>query len=101
MPKKEFVASAAAVLAASPLRFSRSRSKGESMSMLRLLAAGFALIPSFALSAVLVVDDDGLGSAADCNAGIAAFSTIGAAISAASNGDQIVVCPCAAATALR
>jgi hypothetical protein len=93
MPKKEFVASAAAVLAASPLRFSRSRSKGESMSMLRLLAAGFALIPSFALSAVLVVDDDGLGSAADCNAGIAAFSTIGAAISAASNGDQIVVCP--------
>jgi hypothetical protein len=41
----------------------------------------------------LVVDDDGQGSAADCDATVGAYSTIQAAIDAASDGDTISVCP--------
>lgn len=43
--------------------------------------------------APLVVDDDGQGTAADCNASTPAFSTIQAAVDAATAGDRIVVCP--------
>ena len=42
---------------------------------------------------VLVVDDDGMGTAADCDDATACYSTIGAAVAAASNGDTIKVCP--------
>ena len=41
----------------------------------------------------LVVDDDGLASVSDCNAGVATFSTIQAAVNAASAGATIKVCP--------
>ena len=41
----------------------------------------------------LVVADDGLGSASDCNSGDAAYSTIQAAIDTAASGDTILVCP--------
>jgi hypothetical protein len=43
--------------------------------------------------AVLAVDDDGLASFGSCDAGTAAFTTIGAAVAAASPGDTIKVCP--------
>jgi hypothetical protein len=41
----------------------------------------------------LVVDDDGQGTAADCNAGAAAFNSIQAAVNAAAPGDTIFICP--------
>jgi hypothetical protein len=44
-------------------------------------------------AATLVVDDDGAGSVADCNAATAAYPTISLAVAAASNGDTIKVCP--------
>ncbi len=40
----------------------------------------------------LVVDDDGLGSAADCNAATPAYSSISAAAAAANPGDTVRVC---------
>lgn len=42
---------------------------------------------------VLVVDGDGLGTAGDCDAGAAAFSTVQAGIDAALPGDEVFVCP--------
>jgi len=44
-------------------------------------------------AATLVVDDDGMASTTDCDAAVPAFSTIQAAINAASPGDTIKVCP--------
>ena len=44
-------------------------------------------------SGVLVVDDDGKAMASNCDADAVAFSTIQAAINAASDGDEIIVCP--------
>src|SRR5438132_9211168 len=41
----------------------------------------------------LVVDDDGMASATDCNATTPAYPTISAAVAAASPGDTIKVCP--------
>lgn len=47
-----------------------------------------------ALAATRVVDGDGFGSATNCNdTSVLAFSTIGAAITAAAPGDTIKVCP--------
>jgi len=46
-----------------------------------------------AAPATLVVDDDGQASPTDCNATDTAYTSIQAAISAASDGDEIVVCP--------
>ncbi|MEM0478564.1 MAG: right-handed parallel beta-helix repeat-containing protein [Candidatus Caldarchaeum sp.] len=48
---------------------------------------------SFASPAVLVVDDDGMASPTDCDAGVPAYASIQAAIDAASPGDEIIVCP--------
>src|SRR5437762_995574 len=44
-------------------------------------------------AATLVVDDDGLASAADCNAPTPTYMTISAAVAAAGTGDTIIVCP--------
>ncbi|CAN5531825.1 hypothetical protein BH20CHL6_BH20CHL6_16800 [soil metagenome] len=44
-------------------------------------------------SSTLVVDDDGMASAMDCDAPDLAFETIGAAVLAASSGDTVKVCP--------
>ncbi len=44
-------------------------------------------------AAVLVVADDGMGSAANCNDATPAFTSINAAIAAAVAGDTIKVCP--------
>src|SRR5712691_1533604 len=46
-----------------------------------------------AAATTLVVDDDGMASAADCNATTVAYPTISAAVAAASPGDTIKVCP--------
>ena len=46
-----------------------------------------------AAAATLVVDDDGLASASDCNALTPTYMTISAAVFAASPGDTIAVCP--------
>jgi hypothetical protein len=43
--------------------------------------------------AVVVVDDDGFGTAANCNAGTAASSTIQAGVNAAAVGETVQVCP--------
>src|SRR5436309_5970955 len=58
-------------------------------TLLSLMAAG---VPG-AAAATLVVDDDGMASATDCNATTPAFPTISAAVGAASPGDTIKVCP--------
>ena len=42
---------------------------------------------------VRVVDDDGQGTAASCDDSAAAFTTVGAAISAAAPGETVLVCP--------
>ena len=41
----------------------------------------------------LVVDQDGSGSITDCNAGVPAFSSIQAAVDAATAGDTLFICP--------
>ena len=41
----------------------------------------------------LVVDDDGMATAADCNDPTPTYMTIGAAVAAAASGDTIKVCP--------
>ena len=46
-----------------------------------------------AAAAALVVDDDGMAVAGDCNAPNPTFLTISAAVAAASSGDTIQVCP--------
>jgi hypothetical protein len=46
-----------------------------------------------AAHATRVVDDDGQGTTASCDDPQAAFSTVGAAIAAATNGDTVLVCP--------
>jgi parallel beta-helix repeat protein len=52
-----------------------------------------------AAAAKRVVDDDGQGSATNCNASAAAYFTISTALSAANAGDQIIICPGPAAGA--
>jgi hypothetical protein len=44
-------------------------------------------------ASILVVDDDGMASATDCNDTTPAYTTISAAVAAASAGDTIKVCP--------
>src|SRR6185503_3798722 len=46
-----------------------------------------------AAAATLVVDDDGMGSVANCNDATPTYLTISAAVLAASSGDTIKVCP--------
>ncbi|MDQ3129812.1 MAG: hypothetical protein M3Q99_03490, partial [Acidobacteriota bacterium] len=48
---------------------------------------------SLSSSSPLVVDDDGMGSAADCNSNDIAATSIQAAINSATAGDTIRVCP--------
>ncbi len=57
------------------------------------LTASLGLFVGSAAADTLVVDADGKGTAADCTAADAAFSTIQAAINAANPGDTIFVCP--------
>jgi parallel beta-helix repeat protein len=58
-----------------------------------LAVAVAVLLATPVYAATLVVDDDGAGIVGDCDDGTATFSTIQAAIDAASNGDTIFVCP--------
>ena len=70
------------------------------MRKLAVLGVALGTVVSFigaqgtvAQAATLVVDDDGMASATDCNATIPAYPTIGAAVAAANPGDTIKVCP--------
>ena len=69
-----------------------------STSMPRVIVAVclFVLVMS-ASSAIAqttrVVDDDGQGTAVNCDDPTAAFATVGAAIAVAASGDTILVCP--------
>ena len=60
-----------------------------------MFVAVIALIaPSLAhAQSTLVVDDDGQGTATNCNAGTPAFNSIQAAVNAAAPGDTIFICP--------
>ena len=60
------------------------------LAVLGLVALGNS---SVSVAATLVVDDDGMASATDCNATTPAFPTISLAVMAASPGDTIKVCP--------
>jgi len=58
------------------------------------VALGTAVISQAAHAQnTLVVDDDGHGTAANCDAGVAAYSSIQAAVNAAAPGDTIFICP--------
>lgn len=52
-----------------------------------------AAAPVVAVAATWVVDDDGFASAADCNAGDVAYTSIQDAVDGASSGDTVIVCP--------
>ncbi len=56
-----------------------------------LMVVGLGVAP--AAAAKRVVDTDGQGSSTNCNATNAAYSTITAALTASSPGDQIFICP--------
>jgi len=61
---------------------------------LMFLAVIALIAPSLAhAQSTLVVDDDGQGTATNCNAGTPAFSSIQAAVNAAAPGDTIFICP--------
>jgi hypothetical protein len=57
------------------------------------LLAGLVSSPASVHALILVVDDDGMGTAANCNDVVPCFSTIAAAVTAALLGDTILVCP--------
>src|SRR5436309_9643670 len=73
------------------------RERGVTMMRKLLVLAVLGLVAlgnsSVSVAATLVVDDDGMASATDCNATTPAFPTISAAVGAASPGDTIKVCP--------
>src|SRR5215208_725074 len=49
--------------------------------------------PVHAAATTLVVDDDGHGTATNCEASNAAYNTVDAAVQAATAGDTIRICP--------
>src|SRR5437773_12149734 len=70
------------------------------MRKLAVLGVALGAVVSFigaqgtvAQAATLVVDDDGMPSATDCNATTPAFPTIGAPVAAANPRDTTKVCP--------
>jgi parallel beta-helix repeat protein len=54
---------------------------------------GFSAPVATAASATLVVDNDGMAVAGNCNATTSTFSSIETAVTAAGTGDTILVCP--------
>ena len=57
------------------------------------VALGAAVVPQIGhAQSVLAVDDDALGTAANCDAGAPAYTSIQAAVNAASPGDTIFIC---------
>lgn len=61
--------------------------------VLAMVAVGLGAAPS-AAQATLVVDDDGYATATDCDdPSTAPYTTIGAAVTDAVNGDTVLVCP--------
>jgi hypothetical protein len=69
------------------------RSASRLLTVVVFLLASLAVAGS-AQAAIQVVDDDGAGTATDCNAGTATFPTIQAGVTAATAGvDTVKVCP--------
>lgn len=67
---------------------------GRPLAVLLVVAAMVVPVASAGAAVTLVVDDDGLGTAANCDDGVSvAFTTIQAAIDAAAAGDSVFVCP--------
>lgn len=64
-----------------------------STSTALLVAFAAAPVALAGVPATIVVDDDGMATAADCNAATPAQTTITGAVAVASPGDTIVVCP--------
>src|SRR5687768_8350365 len=58
-----------------------------------IVLASLTFLAAASLQAQTVVDDDGMGDASNCDSAVAAFSTIQAAVTAATPGDTIKVCP--------
>ncbi|MEP7158093.1 MAG: hypothetical protein ABI797_01580 [Chloroflexota bacterium] len=68
------------------------RTIGIALTAAILALAMVAPTSAFAAS-TLVVDDDGFGTAANCNAATPAYATIQSAVNAAAAGDTVKVCP--------
>ena len=73
---------------ASPLRRS-----GRALAVAIMVVGVLFPMTTASAAATLVVDDDGFGTAADCNSATAAYTTIQSAINAAVGGDAVFVCP--------
>src|SRR6266568_4785797 len=69
--------------------FERSVGRVLAVALLGLMVMGVRA----AAAATLVVDNDGMASATDCNATTPAYMTISAAVAAANPDDTIKVCP--------
>jgi hypothetical protein len=71
-------------------RDSRMKIRALATALVCLMVMG---VRSAAAATTRVVDDDGMGSVADCNDSTPAFLSISAAVIASSSGDTIKVCP--------
>ena len=76
-----------------PLHIHRKRLISRTAGPIFLALTVFVSTPLVHAQATLVVDDDGQGTATNCNAGAPAFSNIQAAVNAAAPGDTIFICP--------
>lgn len=72
---------------------SRLRSRLGSAAVLSALALSLIAVPASAAGKVRVVDNDGKGSATNCDATTKAFAKIQKAIDASAAGDLVKVCP--------
>jgi hypothetical protein len=63
------------------------------LTTITLVGGGMAVALPAHAAATLVVDLDGMGAPGDCNSSTAAYSSITDAVTAANDGDTIVVCP--------
>lgn len=71
------------------VRFGRISASAVSKALFLLL---FLMLGTSAYAVTIVVDDDGFGSAADCNDATPASSTIAAGVALAGPGDTVRVC---------
>ncbi|MFN8623973.1 MAG: hypothetical protein U0869_24790, partial [Chloroflexota bacterium] len=60
---------------------------------LTALTVALVAVPTSAAGKVRVVDNDGKGTAANCDATTKAFKTIQSAVTASAAGDIVKVCP--------
>jgi nitrous oxidase accessory protein NosD len=75
------------------LRSFRLASRLGTAAVLSALALSLVAAPTSAAGKIRVVDNDGKGSATNCDAGTKAFSKVQKAIDASAAGDTVRVCP--------